>query len=332
MEITTFLSERMTTVLYDTLIIGGGIAGLQAAIQLGRYMRKVLVIDAGGGRSALCRSYHNILGWPDGVSGAYLRETGKMQAERTGVQFAQDTIVRAERLSDDSFAVYGTDRPDVPYLGRTLLIATGITDRFPPLPGLIPCLGRTIYVCPDCDGYEVRNRKTAVLGAGNAGASMAVTLTYWTDRIVFVNHERTPVDAHWREQLQHKQIRVVNSAVLSVETEGDGHLTGIRLDSGERIEAERGFIAFGGNEVHSGLARQLGVERLENGHIPTDPRTKMTNIRNVWAAGDIAVHSEQTTVAMGEGILSAIWIHKTLLEQEKRETNRTTQPYSLTTS
>jgi thioredoxin reductase (NADPH) len=117
--------------IWDSLIVGGGIAGLQAAIQLGRYGQSVLVIDSGYGRSTLCRSYHNILGWPDGVSGEELRTKGRKQAEALGVQFVLDEIVEASK-EQGRFELVG--KSGVRYQGQTLLLATGLMDRFPDLP------------------------------------------------------------------------------------------------------------------------------------------------------------------------------------------------------
>ena len=112
---------------------------------------------------------------------------------------------------------------------------------------------------------------------------------------------------------------MADGPIERVLTEGDaaeGRFRGVRLSGGEVIEADCGFVAFGGNEVRSDLARQLKVERMENRHIVTDPRTKMTSVPGVWAAGDVAVHSEQVTIAMGEGQQAAIWMHKWLLARE----------------
>lgn len=300
----------MSTV-YDCVIVGGGIAGLQAAIQLGRYGHSALVADKGDGRSVLCRSYHNVLGWPDGISGAELRRLGRTHAERTGIRFVKDEITNAERRAD-LFELRGLDGT---YTAKTMLLATGIGDRFPDLPGLVPCLGKTVYVCPDCDGYEVRNRKTIVMGSGDSGAAMAIVLAEWTEEIIFVNHERKPVSEQLAEQLRDKSVVVANEPIREVLEEDDGLFQGIRLGNGEEIWGDRGFIAFGGNEVKSSLAKQLGAERHENGHVLTDARTKMTSVPNLWAAGDIGVHSEQVTIAMGEGSQAAIWMHKALLAE-----------------
>lgn len=300
--------------LYDCLIIGGGIAGLQGAIQLGRYNHKVLVIDANDGRSTLCQSYHNVLGYPDGVSGPELRDVGRKHAEGLGVAFAAARAVSVKRTSN-GFKVE-TDGAES-YEARRLLLSTGIVDRIPPFPELHPCLGISVYVCPDCDGYEVSNRKTVVIGSGDPGANMALTLSYWTKRIVFINHEQKKVDEELLSKLKAKAIEVIDRPIKRVLADGSD-FRGVEMDNGEVIEAERGFVAFGGNEVRSQLARQLGVELHENKHILVDPRTKMTNVEHVWAAGDIVAHSEQVTIAMGDGSQAAIWIHKTLLEEQEK--------------
>ncbi|EWG12254.1 NAD(P)/FAD-dependent oxidoreductase [Cytobacillus firmus] len=297
---------------YDCLIVGGGIAGLQAAIQLGRYKHKVLVLDSNDGRSVICKNYHNILGYPDGVSGPELRGLGKKHAESLGVEFVHEKVEQAEK-ADGGFVV--SSESGNKYSGKRILLATGVMDRMPPFPELMPCLGISVYVCPDCDGYEVKDRRTLVLGSGNAGANMAITLSYWTNDLVFINHEKKPADQELLEKMREKNIEYVEETIDRVLAEDD-KFKGVRLESGKEITGDRGFIAFGGNEIKSGLAKQLGAERLENKHILTDPRSKMTSVQNVWAAGDVAAHSEQVTIAMGEGAQAAIWIHKSLLQDK----------------
>lgn len=303
------------TLLYDCIIIGGGIAGLQGAIQLGRYKHKILVIDANDGRSTICRSYHNVLGYPNGVSGPELRRIGQEHAVSLGVQFAADRAATVERTPDGDFKVT-TENGEL-FEAKRLLLSTGIVDRIPPFPELQPCLGISVYVCPDCDGYEVSNRKTIVMGAGNTGANMALTLSYWTDQIIYVNHEQKEVDEELLSRLREKKIEVIHSPIEKVLTDGPD-FKGVLLKNGDQLVAERGFIAFGGNEVKSQLARQLEVELHENKHILVDPRTKMTNVEHVWAAGDVVAHSEQVTIAMGDGSQAAIWIHKTLIEEQEK--------------
>lgn len=295
--------------IYDAIIVGGGLAGLQAAIQLGRYSaHQVLVIDAGNGRSSICRNYHNILGWPDGVSGEELRDKGRQQALRAGVEFQKNRIIKAEKQGD-IFKLQGTDKQQ--YECRTLLLATGVFDRFPELPGLLPSLGMTVYVCPDCDGFEIQNRQTVLMGSGDAGAAMAFILRERTGDLTYINHERAPVSEENRKRLMDEDIQYMESPVAYIDEES-GIIKAVVLENGEIVPAERGFIAFGGNPVHSELAAQLGVTLHKNRHVEANKRSLMTNVEHVWVAGDVAVHAEQATVAMGDGAIAGIWMNKVL--------------------
>lgn len=287
----------------DCIIVGGGLAGLQAAIQLGRYSaHQVLVIDAGEGRSTLCRTYHNILGFPDGVSGEELRERGRMQAERTGVSFEKDRIVKAERHGE-KIQLFGTSGTE--YRSKTVLLATGLTDRVPDIPGLTPTLGRTVYVCPDCDGYEIQDQRTVLLGSGEPGANMAMILIQRTNDLLYINHEQAPISAELHRSMKEAGVRYLEAAVQEVQQIEDGHITGVLTEDGQIFESERGFIAFGGNRVHYELAEQLGAVIADNKHVEADPRS-LQAATNVWIAGDLGLHAEQATVAMGEGSIAAM--------------------------
>jgi len=298
---------------YECMIVGAGIAGLQAAIQLGRYMHKVLVIDNEDGRSNLCRGYHNILGWPEGVSGETLRSLGRKQASKYGIEFTNDFVIDAMK-TDGRISV--KTKAGRTYESTTLLLSTGIKDRIPSIKNITPCLGVSIYVCPDCDGYEVKDQHVLLLGSGKTGANLALTLTYWTDKITFINHDGE-VEQSMLDKLKQKNIAVINEEIEAIVTENESDFKGVRLKNGQTVQGDKGFIGFGGNAVHSELAKQLGVERLENKHVLVDPRTKETNITNVWAAGDLIAHSEQVTIAMADGCQAAIWIHKRLLKNKQ---------------
>ncbi|QOS78547.1 NAD(P)/FAD-dependent oxidoreductase [Paenibacillus sp. JNUCC31] len=305
---------------YDCIIVGGGLAGLQAAIQMGRYtVHRVLVVDAGEGRSTLCRTYHNILGFPDGVSGEELRSKGRMQAERTGVSFEKDYIIKAGRRGEQ-IQLFGSSGSE--YMAKTVLLATGLTDRMPAIPGLRPTLGRTVYVCPDCDGYEIQNQRTILLGAGEAGANMAMVLIQRTNELLYINHEQSPISAELHRSMKEAGVRYLEAAVQEVQQMEDGHITGVLTEDGQIYESERGFIAFGGNRVHYELAEQLGAVIADNNHVKADPRS-MQAAPNVWIAGDLGLHAEQATVAMGEGSIAAIWIHKALQQMKKENQSET---------
>lgn len=300
---------------YDCIIVGGGIAGLQAAIQLGRYMtHQILLIDSGHGRSTFCRSYHNILGWPEGISGVELRKRGKAQATLTGVQFVQDKVIHAAR-QDQIFQLTGEQGER--YEAKTVLLATGLMDRFPDIPGLLPTMGRSVYVCPDCDGFEIHDRVTVVMGSGNPGANMALLLAERASEMIYINHEKRAVDEQLVGKMKNQGIRYIEASISRVLEEQDAMIHGIILEDGAVIPAERGFIAFGGNHVHSELAEELGAKLYHNKHVEADPRSRMTNVENLWVAGDLGVHAEQVTVAMGDGAMAAISINKVLMKIKK---------------
>jgi len=299
-------------VIYDSVIVGGGIAGLQAAIQLGRSRRHVLVVDDGKGRSSLAKNYRNILGFPDGVSGLYLRMMGTQQAKRVGVEFLAD---RATEIRQDEEGIFhiSTQKGATAYAGRTLLLATGMTDAIPLIPGLSDCLGESVYICPDCDGYEVLSQKTAVIGSGPHAAHLALILKYFTDELLVINHTKEEMDAELSGQLKAENITVMSEKVIRIEQE-KGQLQAIQLENGNKIAVEKGFVAFRGAVVNTGLLDSFPLNRLSNGHIIVDGRTKETSYPNIWAVGDVAAHSQMSTIAMGDGAQAAIWIHKRLFE------------------
>lgn len=295
---------------YDCVIVGGGVAGLQAAIQLGRYRHDVLVIDANRGRSTLCRGYRNLLGWPAGVSGLHLRTLGRSQAAAYGVAFQTDLVRRVDRLPGGTFDI--ETEMDRHYEASTMLFATGVIDHIPPIPGLPAALGLSVFICPDCDGYECSRKKTVVLGSGDAGAEMALTLRHWTEDITYINHLNQPVDVTLLAKLSDCGIPCLDAEILHVMLNLADRIDAVVLADGRTIETACAFLAFGGNQVESGLLAQMGA-CLADRHVAIHPRTRMTSIPNVWAAGDVALHSEQVSIAMGDGAQAAIFIHKALL-------------------
>ncbi|WP_078428678.1 NAD(P)/FAD-dependent oxidoreductase [Alkalihalobacterium alkalinitrilicum] len=296
---------------YDCIIIGGGIAGLQAAIQLGRYNHNIVIIDNGRGRSTLCKEYHNLLGWPDGVSGDYFREMGRKQTLTYGVEIINDTANTISNEENGTFVVQLKNGPSLH--GKKLLLATGMTERIPDLDGIYECLGKSIYICPDCDGYEVSKQKTIVIGSGNKGAHLSLILTYWTNDIIYVNYDLEDIDQELKVKLKNKHIPLYQESISEMHYEKEGYISGVTLLNGYKIEANRAFLAMKGTKVNSDIAGHIGVERLENMHINVNPRTKETNVPNVWAVGDLINHSQLLSVAIGDGAQAAIWIHKSLV-------------------
>lgn len=301
-------------VMYDTIIIGGGIAGLQTAIQLARSLRRVVVVDHHGGRSSVARAYRNLLGYPDGIGGESLRQTGRRQAAHYGATFIEEEVVALKPDGKGGFLVT-TKNGREPLRGRTLVMATGIRDPFPAIAGVRDCLGLSVFLCPDCDGYETVGEPTAVIGAGPHAVDMAEELSYYSRQLVVVNHAGIPTDAARRQWMDKRGFAFFDTQVGHLLHEG-GQLRGLVLATGETLPVSRAFLAFPGAKVETDLLRGFAVRLNEKGHVLTNPRTKETDHPNVWAVGDIAEHSQQVAIAMGDGAQAAIWIQKRLREED----------------
>lgn len=304
-------------VIYDTIIVGGGIGGLQTAIQLARSLRRVAVVDIPGGRSMIAKGYRNLLGFPEGISGESLRQLGREQAAKYGAVFVEEEVISLRSEGDRGFFIY-TKSASSPLHARTLVMATGIRDPFPDLPGIHECLGVSVFLCPDCDGYETVGQKVAVIGALPQAIGMADELAHYTTDIVVVNHEKSPVEDDWRQELQEKGFMLVDECAEEIICQG-GAMQGLRFRSGHQLEVTRAFLAIPGAKVQTGLLQGFSVRLNPKGHVLTNPRTKETDHPNVWAVGDIGEHSQQVAVAMGDGALAAIWIQKRLRELDAKK-------------
>lgn len=305
---------------YDTIIVGGGIGGLQTAVQLARSMRRVAVLDVPGGRSTVAKAYRNILGFQDGVSGETLRLLGREQAVRYGATFLPARVVRLETNGEGGFFVHASGLPD-PLQARTLVMATGIRDPFPAIPGIGECLGVSIFLCPDCDGYETVAQNTAVIGALPQALEMAEELSFYTSGIFIVNHAGSKVEPAVKHELDSKGYRLVEEKVARL-LHVEGALQSLELASGKTLDVTRAFLAFPGARPQTELLRSFSVRFNQKGHVLTNPRTKETDQPNVWAVGDIVEHSQQVAIAMGDGAQAAIWIQKRLREQDHQLAER----------
>ncbi|WP_082909851.1 NAD(P)/FAD-dependent oxidoreductase [Brevibacillus brevis] len=299
---------------YDTVIVGGGIAGLQTAIQLARCLRRVAVIDMPGGRSTIAKAYRNILGFSEGVSGDFLRHAGKEQAQKYGAILITDEVTKLSTTPSGLFSI-GTKSGIHTLTSRTLVLATGMRDPFPAILGFSDCVGISIFLCPDCDGYETVDKATAIIGAGPHAVSMADELTYYTKRLTVINHAEVQVDTQTVSELSKRGIMYREEKVCALHHSA-GQLQEIELSSGERLSVERAFLAFPGAHALTELLRGFSVQIHEKGHIQTNPRTKETDHPNIWAVGDINEHSQQVSIAMGDGTQAAIWIQKRLRDLE----------------
>lgn len=291
----------MAREMHDAVVVGGGPAGLQAAIYLGRFLRSTVVIDAGAGRSAGPQVNDNYLGFPRGVKIARLMELGRRQAGRFGVRFVEGTV-SAARPDGDAFLLDGDCGE---WRGRTLILATGVTDVWPPFPAVERYIGRSLFWCITCDGFRARGRRVVLIGADDESATTACQFLRFTRDLLFVDaniSDGRAISAEKLVELEEQGIPVVRGAITAVV--GARGLVRKVCVNGEWYDADLIFSLLGATP-NSQLAARLGVLLDERGFVRVD-RDQFTNVEHVFAAGDVTgVHAHQVTSAVHEGAMAA---------------------------
>ena len=199
---------------------------------------------------------------------------------------------------------------------KRLLLAIGIKDVWPEIPGLAACYGESVHVCPDCDGYEAKGKKTVVIGTGRRAVGTALALANWTDEIIIcTNCASQDLTEDMLEQLQELNIPVLCERVQSVGSM-DSDVSSIQLDGGMQLDCERIFFSLGQHPADD-LGAQLKCKRDDAGLIVVDDGQR-TSVENVYAAGDITPGPQLAIAAAAAGAVAAIVIHKSLLPDELR--------------
>lgn len=300
--------SRVFESTYDCIIIGGGPAGLTAAIFLGRYRRPVLLLDTGEPRNRASRAIHGFLGQHDIPPGELLRR-GRAEAEAAGVEIVDARVSRAEKVGD----VFELTTESGVARGRRLLLAYGVRDQRPDdIEDLDRYYGASVFHCPDCDGYECRDRRIGVIGWGKKVAGLALKLLQWTDDVVIFTHGRP---REW-DEAQHSKLLAENITVKDekvVAFEGDGErVSGAVLATGERVPAQAFFFTIGVKRSCD-LAEQLGCEvDPVKPNVVVDEHRK-TTVEGVWAAGDLVAGAQLAVTSAADGAVAAIAINKSLL-------------------
>lgn len=303
---------------YDVAIIGGGPAGLTAAVWLARYLHSVVLIDSGDPRNWETRGVNGFLGMPH-IRPADLRARGRDECRAYGVELIDDIVVAARKLDDECFHVERLLGDAV--RARRVLLAIGIRDIWPEIPGLDHTFGQNAHVCPDCDGYEARNKKVVVIGSGRRAVGMALNLTTWTrDIIICTNGEAPMLDRdEYCEKLDALNIPVLTEPVLRVICDG-GAINSLELADGMHLDTDKIFLAIGqfpADDAGTKLSLQLGCDRDDEGHVIIDQHYH-TSVYNVFAAGDIVPGPQLAIAAAADGAIAALAIHKSLVPAERK--------------
>jgi thioredoxin reductase len=227
-------------------------------------------------------------------------------------------VSTVRRESDERFATNLEDGRT--FTSRRLLLAIGIKDVWPDVPGLDGCYGQTVHHCPDCDGYEARGKRTAVIATGRSAAGMALSLTTWTnDIVVCTNGKHASMEPRERAKLDALKIPIVEQAIVRLDADGANVRTLVLADGGV-VECERIFFSIGHYPADD-LGVQLGCERDEEGLIVVDDKCR-TSVRNVFAAGDITPGSHLAIGAAGSGAIAALAMHASLVPKERKLNER----------
>jgi len=298
---------------YDVAIVGGGPAGLSAALWLARYLHSVAVIDSGDPRNWETRGINGFLG-SQGIRSPDLRRCGREEAERFGATLIDDTVSDVTNTNSEKFVLTLASKKSIS--ARRLLLAIGIEDVWPRIPGLIDCYGETVHVCPDCDGFESTGKKTVVLGVGRKAVGMALSLTNWTEEIVIcTNGEPPDIDKKQLEQLKALNIPVLEEPVTKVHSK-QGEIRSLDLESGMQLDCDRLYFAIGQYPADD-LGAQLKCDRDDDGFIVIDDRYH-TSVMNVFAAGDIVPGPQLAVAAAADGAIAALAIHSSLVPDKRK--------------
>lgn len=291
---------------YDVVVVGGGAAGLSAALVLGRARRAVAVIDAGEPRNAPAAHMQGFLS-RDGMPPSQFLAQGRREVTAYGVDVIEDQVLGIE----PGFTARLASGRAVD--ARRVLVATGVADELPDIPGVRERWGRDLLHCPYCHGWEVRDEPIGVLGTVPGSVDHAHLVRQWSDEVVFFAHTYE-LAATEREGLAARGIEVVDGAVARLVVERD-RLTGVEMADG-RIVARTAVFVRPGNVPHAdGFLTGLGGE-LDEAGFPRVDATGLTSVSGVWAAGNVVDPRAQVITAAGAGSAAAIAINADLVRED----------------
>jgi thioredoxin reductase len=303
--------------MLDVVIAGGGPAGLSAALLLGRARRSVLLCDSGQPRNAGVHAMHGFLS-RDGMDPAALRQAGRDQLKPYPTVQLRATAVHAVTGDAEGFTVSLTDRTTDQ--ARRLLLATGVIDQLPPIPGLAERWGRGVFNCPYCDGWEVRDRPLAVLASDPRNVQLALQLTRWSPDVLLASNGVAGLDDDARRLLAAHKVALREEPIARLDGGGDGGLERIVFAEGEPVARAAAFL-HAPTRQRSDLPGQLGCTMGEDGSVLVDDLGQ-TSVPGVFAAGDMArrpsmpLPGAQVVIAAAEGAIAAVAIDQHLLLQQ----------------
>jgi len=300
---------------FDVIIVGGGPAGLSAALVLGRCRRRVLVCDAGEPRNAASHGLHLYL-TRDGIDPAQFLSIGREQLRPYETVTLRDRRVSDARKLHEGFEILleaNEGEKEERLTARKLLLATGVVDTLPEIEGISEFYGRSVFHCPYCDGWEMRDQPLAVYGRGENGLGLALELSFWSRDLVLCTDGPSELSAPEKERLLKRKIDLREDKIKSLEG-NDGNLASIVFENGETWAASGMFFSTG-NSQRSDLAKRLGCKFTEQGCVDTGDY-EITSVPGVYVAGDTSGLAQFVIVAASEGAQAALAIDKELMKED----------------
>jgi thioredoxin reductase len=291
--------------VFDVVIVGGGPAGLSAALVLGRCRRQVLVCDSGRPRNAASRALHGYL-TRDGIAPLELLRLAREELRQYGIEPRAAQVTAVSRATE-GFTITLDDGETI--ASRTVLFATGVADRLPEIAGIDECYGVTVHHCPYCDGWEVRDRRLAVVGHGAAAVSLALSLKTWSRDVTICSNGRSKINPRHRKQLGDQRVPVYETTIEQLD-HVSGHVQRLVLADGTAVPCDAVFLSTG-QQPQSDLPRQLGCELTRRGVVKTD-HLGQTCVPGLYVAGDASRDVQFVIVAAAEGAKAAVAINKSL--------------------
>jgi thioredoxin reductase len=288
----------------DCIVIGAGPAGLNAGLVLGRARRRVVVLDNGAPRNYATHEMHGVLGH-DGLDPADLRARGRAELARYGVDVVA-ADVRDAVLMDGAVRLTWGDSAEVT---RTVILATGMLDEVPDIPGFAEVWGTSAHTCPYCDGFEHRDERLAVLAAGTRGGHLALLLRQWSDDVVLLSNGPHGLVADELAPVQALGVPIIETPVAGLDSE-NGRLRRVRLEDGQTLDRDALFFYIGW-QLRTDLARALGCELRDDGSIAVDA-DQATTVDRVYAAGNSTDPRALVPTAAGAGATAAVAINARL--------------------
>jgi thioredoxin reductase len=294
--------------MYDVTIIGGGPAGLSAALLLGRCMRKIILFHSGEHRNAFSQAMNGFIS-RDGIKPLEFLRLARQDLGKYDIDIQEKTIVKA-KLGDGMFQV--TDTNDKVYLSRRLLIATGVKDRWPPIPGIEPFNGKSVHHCPYCDGWESKNKALGAYGKNRDAVGLSLSLKTWSSDVTLYTDGTRRLRKEDLTLLERNGIKICTAPIERVEGAGT-RLQRVILAGGLAMSCEALFFSTG-TDQRCDLVKQLGCDFTSKGVVKTY-KNQQTNVPGLYVAGDAARDMQLVIVAAAEGTKAAVQINKDLQEE-----------------